>query len=125
MISTDLLEQHATTISNLIQRYRTDPELQLQEFNKYMNLINNEDVNYIQDFLNAQPPNPFEEHCKLIDHYDRLSKSIPLEFYRTSFTDLFVVRRHLIIEHIVSTAANLKNELVSKMVADYQQKVRA
>lgn len=90
-----------------------------------MNLINDEDVNYVQDFLKAQPPNPYEKYCELIDYYDRMSKNIPLEFCRTSFTDLFEVRRHHIIEHIVSTAAQLKDELVSKMIADYQQKARA
>nr|XP_012232176.1 PREDICTED: dynein heavy chain 7, axonemal-like isoform X1 [Linepithema humile] len=125
IISADLLEQHGNTISNLIERYKTDAELQLQEFEKYVNLINDEDVNYVQDFLKAQPPNPYEKYCELIDYYDRMSKKIPLEFYRTSFTELFEVRRHYIIEHIISTATQLKGELVSKMIADYQQKARA
>lgn len=125
MISSDLLEQHANVISNLIQRYRTDPEKQLHEFNKYMSLINDYDINYVRDFVKTHPPNPYEKYCELVDYYDRLSKNIPLEFYWTSFTDLFEVRRHHIIEHLASTAAHLKGELISKMVADYQQKVRA
>ncbi|XP_011702284.1 PREDICTED: dynein heavy chain 7, axonemal-like isoform X3 [Wasmannia auropunctata] len=125
MISPDLLEQHANVISNLIQRYKTDPEMQLREFDKYMSLINNEDVNYVRDFLKAQPPNPYKKYCELVDHYNQLSKNIPLEFYWTSFTDLFEVRRYHIIKHLASTAAHLKDELISKMVADYQQKVRA
>lgn len=123
MISSDLLEQHANTITNLIQQHRIDPELQLHEFDKYMNLINDEDINYVRNFLKAQPA--FEKHCELIDYYDRLSKNILLEFHRTSFTDLFKIRRHHVIDHIISTATNLKSELVSRMVADYQQKARA
>lgn len=125
MISLDLLEQHVNVISNLIQQYRTDPEMQLHEFDKYMNLINDNDINYIRDFVTAQPPNSYQKYCELVDYYDRLSKNISLEFYWTSFTDLFEVRRHHIIEHLASTAAQLKGELISKMVADYQQKVRA
>ncbi|KAL6257142.1 hypothetical protein P5V15_012074 [Pogonomyrmex californicus] len=124
VISSDLLEQHANVISNLIQRYRTDPESQLREFDKYMSLINDKDVNYIQRFLKVQPPHSYQRYCDLVDYYDRLSKNVPLEFYRTSFTDLFEVRRHHIIGHIASTAAYLKGELISKMIADYQQKVR-
>ncbi|XP_025074708.1 dynein heavy chain 7, axonemal-like [Pogonomyrmex barbatus] len=124
VISSDILEQHANVISNLIQRYRTDPESQLHEFDKYMSLINDKDVNYIQKFLKVQPPHPYQKYCELVDYYDRLSKNVPLEFYRTSFTDLFEVCRHHIIGHIASTAAHLKGELISKMIADYQQKVR-
>lgn len=125
MISSDLLEQHANVISNLIQRYRTDPEMQLHEFDKYMSLINDENINYVRDFLKTQPSNSYQKYCELVDHYDRLSKNIPLEFYWTFFTDLFEVRRHHIIEHLASTAAHLKGELISRMVSDYQQKVRA
>jgi len=125
MISSDLLEQHSNVISNLIQQYKIDPEMQLHEFDKYMSLINDKDINYIRDFLKVQPPNPYQKYCELVDYYDQLSKNIPLEFYWTSFTDLFEVRRHHIIGHLASTAVHLKNELISKMVADYQQKVRA
>lgn len=124
-ISSDILEQHTNTISNLIERYRTDTESQLREFDKYLNLIRNEEANYVQNFLKAQPPNPFEKYCELIDYYDQLSKNIPLEFHQTVFTDLFIVRRHNIIKHTSATAAHLKDELVSKMIADYQQMVRA
>jgi len=124
MISSDLLEQHTNVISNLIEQYKTDPEMQLHEFDKYMSLINNKDINYVRDFLKTQPSNPYQQYCELIDYYDRLSKNIPLEFYWTSFTDLFNVRRHYIIGHLASTAAHLKGELISRMVADYQQKVR-
>ncbi|EFN66875.1 Dynein heavy chain 7, axonemal [Camponotus floridanus] len=125
IISSELLEQHANIISDLIQQYRTNPELQLREFDKYMTLINGEDVQHIQDFLKAQPPNPYNKYCELVDYYDQLSKNVRLEFYWTSFTELFEVRKHHIIEHIASTAAHLKDELVSRMVTDYQQKVRA
>ncbi|XP_025152590.1 dynein heavy chain 7, axonemal, partial [Harpegnathos saltator] len=123
-ISSELLDQHTDTIANLIERYRTDAELQLREFDKYLGLIKNEDANYVMNFLKAQPPNPFEKHCELIDYYDQLSKNVPLEFHRTFFTDLFVVRRQHIIEHIAATADHLKGELISKMIADYQQMVR-
>ncbi|KYN09877.1 Dynein heavy chain 7, axonemal [Trachymyrmex cornetzi] len=124
MISSDLLEQHANVISNLIEQYKTDPEMQLHEFDKYISLINDKDINYIRDFLKTQPPKPYYKYCELVDYYDRLSKNIPLEFYWTSFTDLFEVRRRHIIGHLASTAAHLKGELISRMVADYQQKVR-
>lgn len=90
-----------------------------------MSLITNEDANYVLDFLKAQPPNPFEKYCELIDYYDQLSKNVLLEFHGTVFTDLFIVRRQHIIEHIAAAAVHLKGELVSRMIADYQQMVRA
>ncbi|KAL0118214.1 hypothetical protein PUN28_009103 [Cardiocondyla obscurior] len=125
VISSNLLEEHTNVISNLIQRYKTDPEGQLHEFDKYINLINDIDINYVKDFLKAQPPKSYQKYCELVEYYDQMSKNILLEFNWTFFTDLFEVRRHNIIEHLTSTAAYLRDELVSKMVADYQQKVRA
>ncbi|XP_039301684.1 dynein heavy chain 7, axonemal-like [Solenopsis invicta] len=124
VISSDLLEQHVNVITNLIEQYKTGPEMQLHEFDKYISLIKDVDVNYVRDFLDAQPPNPFQKYCELVDYYDRLSKNIPLEFRWTAFTELFEVRRHHTIEYLVSTAAHLKDKLISKMVADYQHKVR-
>lgn len=125
MISSDLLEKHTNSISNLIQQYKADAELQLHDLDKYVKLINDEEINYVRTFLKAEPPNPFEKYSELIDYYDRLSTDIPLEFYWTTFTDLFKIRRHNVIRHFATTASQLKNELVSKMVSDYQQKVRA
>lgn len=124
-ISSDILEQHTNTISNLIERYRTDAESQLREFDKYLGLIGKEDANDVLNFLKADPPNPFEKYRELIDYYDQFSKDVLLEFHHTVCTDLFVVRRQHIIEHISATATHLKGELVSRMIADYQQMVRA
>ncbi|XP_032686024.1 dynein heavy chain 7, axonemal-like isoform X4 [Odontomachus brunneus] len=124
-ISADILEQHTNTISNLIERYRTDAELQLREFDKYLGLIGNEDANNVLNFLKAEPPNPFEKYREFIDYYDQLSKNVLMEFHQTICTDLFVVRRQHIIEHISTTATHLKGELVLRMIADYQQMVRA
>jgi len=124
MISSDLLEQYMNTISNLIERYRVNVEAQLHEFDKYISLINNDDVNYVRNFLQAEPPKSYEEYCQLVQYYDQLSKNIPLEFYQTLFMDLFEVRRHYIIDHLALMAINLRNEIISKMVTEYQHKVR-
>jgi hypothetical protein len=99
-------------------------EAQLHEFDKYISLIKNDDVNYVEDFLQAEPPKSYEEYCKLVQYYDQLSKNIPLEFHQTLFIDLFEVRRHYIIDHLALTATNLRNKIISKMVSEYQQKVR-
>jgi len=99
-------------------------EAQLHEFDKYISLINSDETNRVQNFLQADPPKSYEEYCKLAQYYDQLSKNIPKEFDQTIFMNLFEVRRHYIIDDIALAAINLRNNIISKMVAEYQQKVR-
>lgn len=124
MILNEIVKEHSEKIAELIQEHRIGPELQLQDFDVYNSLINNEDAKIVEEFLQAKPPHSFQEYSDLIYKYDKLSKNIPLEFERTVFTGLFEVNRTGFLEFIASKARKLKDDLVNKMTMDYQYKSR-
>ena len=125
MILNEIVQEHSTKIIELIQEHRIGPELQLHEFDSYTSLFNNEAQQYVEEFLSADPPHTFEEYDELIQKYDELSKKIPLEFERIVFTGLFEVHRKEFLDYLAENAKALRDELLNKMVMDYQYKSRA
>lgn len=112
-------------IKELIDKETVGPIEQLKEFEKYENFINDSETEKIQECLKSDTAGNFEGYRSLIAHYDRLSRSIKVEFHQTYFTGFFVVHRGEMIKYIASVAQKLKEELLAKMISEYQQKSRA
>ncbi|XP_076387685.1 dynein axonemal heavy chain 7 [Megachile rotundata] len=125
-VSEHHLKSYADEISKLIDGEKVEATLQLREFDKYENFINDTEMKKIEEFLSASDTaENFERYRNLIEHYDRISERVKLEFPRTSFHGFFVVHRGDLIRHISSAARKLKEELISKMISEYQKKSRA
>lgn len=125
MILDEILDKYKNEIVELIQEHRIGPELQVQNFDKYVTLINDTDEELVKKFLSSDPPKTFHEYSELIDKYDKLSKKIPVEFDRTFFCGIFDIHREDMMEYMARTANILKENLVDRMVEDYQSKSRA
>ncbi|XP_044576956.1 dynein axonemal heavy chain 7 [Cotesia glomerata] len=123
-IHSEILERYEQQIVELIQEHRIGPELQVQQFDKYISLINNTDEEFVKKFLNAEVPKSFTEYAELIEKYDQLGKNIPIEFDRTFFLGLFDVHRDELMEYMAKSATILKNSLIDRMIDDYQLKSR-
>ncbi|XP_063983101.1 dynein axonemal heavy chain 7-like [Diachasmimorpha longicaudata] len=124
MILDDILNKYKNQITELIQEHRIGPELQIQNFDKYVTLINESDEDLVKKFLAVDPPRPFDEYAQLIEKYDKLSKNIPVEFDRTFFSGIFDVHREDFMEYMAKIANLLKTNLVARMIEDYQCKSR-
>lgn len=109
----------------LIDVGKTGAESQVQEFEKYTSLMNDTDNEKIRGLLDGDTIQDFQRFRDPIVHYDHLSRHIPVEFNRTGFSKYFVVHRGQLIDHIASVARRYKEELITKMTADYQQRSRA
>nr|XP_034195921.1 dynein heavy chain 7, axonemal-like isoform X1 [Osmia lignaria] len=124
-VSDKRLERCADEIEKLIGEEKIGATEQLQEFEKYENLIYGDENEKITDFINSTDTvEHFERYQNLIEHYYRLYRRIKVEFPRTSFHGLFVVHRGELIGHILATARKIKEDLVTKMIQDYQRKAR-
>ncbi|XP_050489875.1 dynein axonemal heavy chain 7-like isoform X6 [Bombus huntii] len=124
-MSQECLEKYTEEISQLIDREKIGPITQLSEFGNYANFINDSEADKVQEFLKCDTAENFENYYTLIGYYDRLSRSIKIEYDRTYFAGFFIVHRGEIIKYIASVARKLKEELVGKMIIEYQQKSRA
>lgn len=121
----EILESYKHRITELIQEHRIGPELQMQDFDEHITLINETDIEYVEGFMNAEPPHGFEEYAEQIAKYDNLAKNIPVGYDQTFFSGLFDVHRKDLMDYLASAANDLKEELVNRMVSDYQHKSRA
>lgn len=124
-MSQECLEKYTEEISQLIDREKIGPITQLSEFENYANFINDSEADKVQEFLKCDTAENFENYYTLIAYYDRLSRSIKIEYDRTYFAGFFIVHRGEIIKYIASVARKVKEELVGKMIIEYQQKSRA
>lgn len=124
-VSEEYLNQRANEIARLIEHEEIGATLQLEEFKKYASLLDDTESVKIEEFLQAQTADNFESYRALIEHYDRLSRRVMVEFNRTWFGEFFVIHRGALIEHIASVARRLREELVHAMIAYYQQQSRA
>lgn len=123
MIQGELIERHSNSIYRLVEENMLGPELQNREFDKYTSLINEEEKEFVEAFLDAYPPHSFDEYSQLIKKYHELAQSIDFEL--TVFVGLFEMRRRNLSEQMIHMANRLKQDLLKRMVTDYQQKVKA
>ncbi|XP_043277906.1 dynein axonemal heavy chain 7-like [Venturia canescens] len=122
VISGEMIKVYKYDIAEFIQEQRIGPELQLQEFDELMSLVNDVENERVASFLDADPPHTFESYAELIEKYDALKKNIPVNYDRTFFSGLFDVHRKDLMDGIASVAGYLRDELVERMILDYQNK---
>lgn len=122
VISEEIIETYKYDIKEFIEEQRIGPELQLQEFDDLMSLVNDVDHENVTTFLNADPPHSFADYAQLIEKYDSLKKNIPVNYDRTFFSGLFDVHRKDLMDSVASIASYLREELVDRVILDYQNK---
>ncbi|KAK0178126.1 hypothetical protein PV328_002104, partial [Microctonus aethiopoides] len=125
IIHDEILNRYKNQIVELIQEHRISPELQIQHFDKHITLINDEDEEFVRNFLSSDVPRTFNEYVELIEKYDKLGKNILIEFDRTFFGGLFDVHREDLMEYMAKVANIFKTKLIDRMIEDYQTKSRA
>ncbi|XP_017763577.1 PREDICTED: dynein heavy chain 7, axonemal-like [Eufriesea mexicana] len=123
-VSREYVMKRIEEIKELIDKETVGPIEQLKEFEKYANFINDSETVKIRETLKGDTARNFENYRSLIAHYDRLSRFVKVEFDQTYFAGFFIVHRGEIIKYIASVAQKLKEELVAKMISEYQQKSR-
>lgn len=125
IIHDEIFNRYKNQIVELIQEHRISPELQIQHFDKHITLINDEDEEFVRNFLSSDVPRAFNEYVELIEKYDKLGKNILIEFDRTFFGGLFDVHREDLMEYMAKVANIFKTKLIDRMIEDYQTKSRA
>lgn len=102
----------------MLEEQRIGPELRLQDFDKYMSLMNGIDAEKVIKFIKMKPP--FAEFQKLIGHYKNIEMDISENVWSVISMGLYEFHRETLIETLEALARFMQSELLEKMVADQQ-----
>ncbi|XP_017795795.1 PREDICTED: dynein heavy chain 7, axonemal-like [Habropoda laboriosa] len=124
-VSEECVEEHLEEITRQVEKEKIGPIVQQREFEKYQSFMDDSESVKVEELLKTDTSGDnFERYRSLIAYYDRLSRSVKVEFHRTYFAGFFVVHRREVLEYIGSVSRKIKEELLAKMIGEYQQKSR-
>ncbi|XP_029708760.2 dynein axonemal heavy chain 7 [Aedes albopictus] len=117
-ISSDVIEECKIRIYEVLEEQRIGPELRMQDFDKYMTLMNGTDIDEIERFMEKRPS--FEEYCKYIQRYKEMGDNVAREIYGVMSMGFYEFHREGLIDTLEGLAKFMQQELISKMTADQQ-----
>lgn len=118
IIPADVVDECRNRLNFVLEEERICPELRLQDFDDYMNLMNGVDADRIYNFMNTSPQ--FEEYCELINHYNDIEYDISMNVWGVVSMGFYEFHRTSLIETLESLAKFMQTELLAKMVTDQQ-----
>lgn len=118
IISADVIDECRAQIMNVLDEERIVPELMLQDFDDYMDLMNGADADKIYNFMNSSPP--FEEYCELINHYNDVEYEISVNIWGIISMGFYEFHRTALIDTLEALSKFMQTELLTKMVAEQQ-----
>lgn len=117
----DIIEACRSRIQNVLEEQRIGPEMGMQDFDDYMNLMNGKDVEEIENFINGQPK--FEQYCELIEHYKEVEHEIARKVSGVVTMGFYEFHREGLIETLESLARFMQQGLITKVTADQQNRM--
>lgn len=118
IISADVIDKCRANITDTLEEERIVPELMLQDFDDYIDLMNGADADKIYNFMNTSPA--FDEYCELINHYNDVEYEISVNIWGIISVGFYEFHRTALIETLEVLAKYMQTELLQKMVADQQ-----
>lgn len=122
MLKPDIPEQIITEckekIHLMLEEQRIGPELRMQDFDKYMSLMNGEDIDVISSFMKQKAS--FEEYCELIQKYKEIESEISREVYGVISMQFYDFHREGLIDTLEGLAKFMQQELLQKMITEQQ-----
>lgn len=118
IIPADEIDKCKTQITDVLEEERIVPELMLQDFDDYTDLMNGVDADKINNFIISNPA--FEEYCELINHYNDVEYEISVNIWGVISMGFYEFHREALIDTLEGLAKFMQTELLMKMVADQQ-----
>lgn len=121
IIPSQFIDNCRCTIDELLEEQRIGPQLRLQDFDEYMDLMNGTDASSIYRFMDGSQD--FVKYCELINHYNDIENEIPMNVWGVVTMGLYEFHREGLIDTLESLAKFMQKELLQRMVSDQQADV--
>lgn len=117
-IPNDIIESCRLRIHEVLEEQRIGPELRMQDFDDYMDLMNGKNIDEIEKFIKSKPK--FEEYCETIEHYKAIEHEIARNVCGVVSMEFYEFHREGLIDTLECLARFMQQELITKVTADQQ-----
>lgn len=114
----DIIDRCKSSIHSVLEEQRIGPELRMQDFDDYTDLMNGKNVDEIEKFIKSKPK--FEEYCELIQQYKAIEHEIARKVFGVVTMGFYEFHREGLIDTLESLARFMQQELIAKVTADQQ-----
>uniref|UniRef100_A0A1A9UMG0 Dynein axonemal heavy chain 7 n=1 Tax=Glossina austeni TaxID=7395 RepID=A0A1A9UMG0_GLOAU len=116
-----ILTDNRNRICELLEDQRIGPELRLQDFDKYIDLMNGIDSVNVARFIESEPS--FEKYCEMVSHYRQKEEKIARDIYGVIRMGLFDCHREKFISNLEELASYMRTQLLTQMIMDQQDEM--
>ncbi|XP_073827136.1 dynein heavy chain at 36C [Musca autumnalis] len=120
-IPESLIAETRNRICALLEEERIGPELRLQDFDEYIDLMNGRDAERVSKFISAQPE--FEAFCQMVHEYRDKEDKISRDIWGVIRMGLYEFHREKFIGNLESFGRYMQEQLLNHMVNDQQNKI--
>lgn len=114
IISANVIDECCTQIADILAEERIVPELMLQDFDDYIDLMNGADTDKIYNFMNTNAA--FDEYCELINHYNDVEFEISVNIAGILSIGFYEFHRTQLINTLEMLSKYMQTELLRSMV---------
>lgn len=120
-IPESIIAETRNRICALLEEQRIGPELRLQDFDKYINLMNGKDSENISKFMHSNPA--FEAFCDMVHQYRDRENQIAKDIWGVIRMGLYEFHREKFISNLETFGRFMQEQLLTRMVNDQQGKI--
>uniref|UniRef100_A0A1A9WZZ0 Dynein axonemal heavy chain 7 n=1 Tax=Glossina brevipalpis TaxID=37001 RepID=A0A1A9WZZ0_9MUSC len=120
-IPASLISDNRNRLCELLEEQRIGPELRLQDFDKYIDLMNGRDSQNVANFMESVPS--FEQYCEMVSYYRQKEDEISRDIFGAIRMGLFDFHRERFITNLEELASYIREQLLSRMVMDQQEEI--
>lgn len=118
-IPIEIIDNCKLRIHVMLEEQRIGPELRMQDFDDYLDLMNGKNIDEIEKFIKRSPE--FEEYCKQIEQYKSIEHEISRECCGVVTIGFYEFHREGLIDTLESLARFMQQQLIAKVTADEQK----
>ncbi|XP_068140477.1 dynein axonemal heavy chain 7 [Drosophila tropicalis] len=116
-----IVQDTKNRICAMLEEQRIGPELRLQDFDAFIDLINGIDAERVAFFMESNAT--FEQYAEMVYEYREKEDRIAKEVWGVIRMGLYEFHRDKFIKHLETLARQLQYDLLARMVADQQSRI--
>lgn len=117
-IPDSIVAETRNRICTLLEEQRIGPELRLQDFDEYIDLMNGKDAEKLSKFMHGSAS--FEAYCDMVHQYRQKENQIAKDIWGVIHIGLYEFHREQFVANLEAFARFMQEQLLNSMVESQQ-----